>query len=304
MRLAEASWVGVIAWLALMIKAVSLDISVNLLGFTQLLQKHGLAHRITEEAGQQLIWANSETDAELVRRALQKWSEQGAAVESPAKPKFQNQHLLSALKRGFGSSPVTLCLFAICILVAVASALGARPDRVLFLFFPLLPTTSFLAMLGGINSLSALLQTFTPMFLHFGELHLIFNMLWLWYFGKQLENLQGKFLYIALVLITSFVSNVTQYLSSDYNNFGGMSGVVYGMVGYTFVLHSLMPRSPVMIERSMFIVFVIALVAMEVVASSWVATAAHIGGLVSGCAFAVLVAAFYRLVLKRTTLQR
>jgi len=145
------------------------------------------------------------------------------------------------------------------------------------------------------------------MFLHFGELHLIFNMLWLWYFGRQLEAIHPRWLFVLLVVLTSFVSNTTQYMSSDYNNFGGMSGVVYGLVGYTWMVHTLMPRSNLQIRGSMFAVFAVfvaALVLMEIVASSWIATAAHIGGLVSGLLLGIMIAGYYRLVLKRSTISR
>ena len=137
------------------------------------------------------------------------------------------------------------------------------------------------------------------MFLHFGELHLVFNLLWLWYFGKQLESLQPAGMFIVLVVLTSFVSNTTQYMAIEYNNFGGMSGVVYGLLGYTWIIHSLMPRSYLLINTNMFIFFVIALVLMEVIASSWIATAAHVGGLVSGVAIGIATVLFYRLILHR-----
>jgi GlpG protein len=142
------------------------------------------------------------------------------------------------------------------------------------------------------------------MFLHFGELHLIFNMLWLWYFGRQLEAIHPRWLFIVLIILASFVSNTTQYLSSNFNNFGGMSGVVYGLVGYTWLVHTLMPRSKLQIRGSMFAVFVAALVLMEILASSWIATAAHIGGLLSGLLLGLGVAGFYRLVLKRDLISR
>jgi GlpG protein len=133
------------------------------------------------------------------------------------------------------------------------------------------------------------------MFLHFGLLHLVFNMLWLWYFGKQLELAQPSWLFLLVIVVTSFAANTTQYLVINYNNFGGMSGVVYGLVGYAWVIQLLVPRSGVMLNSSMFGFFVAALVIMEVFASSWIATAAHVGGLVSGLALGLIVAAFFRL---------
>jgi len=88
-------------------------------------------------------------------------------------------------------------------------------------------------------------------------------------------------------------------LAIEFNNFGGMSGVVYGLVGYTWVIHSLMPRSYLLINTNMFIFFVLALVLMEIIGSSWIAIAAHVGGLISGLIIGVTTVLFYRTVLKR-----
>ncbi|MEQ8952666.1 MAG: rhomboid family intramembrane serine protease, partial [Gammaproteobacteria bacterium] len=74
-----------------------------------------------------------------------------------------------------------------------------------------------------ISSLPRLARTFTPALLHFGELHLIFNMLWLWFFGRQLEAQQPRWLFGLLILLTAFAGNTAQYLYAGANNFGGMS---------------------------------------------------------------------------------
>ena len=298
-----------------MIRAASLSIDVNLLRFGYLLQRQGISHRIIEESGQQVIWVSGEAEAALVRQALTDWSSNSgnqqadpvmreAGPQSVAAALLPRRSLLPSLKRTFVASPVTLSLIATCFLVALLSLLGTQPGRVVVLFYPLLATDNLLALLGELTSIVTLLRTLTPMFLHFGELHLIFNMLWLWYFGRQLEAIHPRWLFIVLIILASFVSNTTQYLSSNFNNFGGMSGVVYGLVGYTWLVHTLMPRSKLQIRGSMFAVFVVALVLMEILASSWIATAAHIGGLLSGLLLGLGVAGFYRLVLKRDLISR
>jgi len=129
-------------------------------------------------------------------------------------------------------------------------------------------------------------------------------MLWLWYFGKQLEAIQPTWVFLLLIILTSFISNTTQYLAIDYNNFGGMSGVVYGLVGYTWAIHTFMPRSYLLLNNSMFVFFIVMLVLMEIIASSWIATAAHVGGLLSGLLLGVAVVFYYRLILKRQFIGR
>jgi GlpG protein len=188
--------------------------------------------------------------------------------------------------------------------VAVVSSLGSQPQRVAYLFFPLLSTAGPADLLMSIDSAGDLLRSFTPMLLHFGELHLVFNMVWLWYFGRQLESIHPRWLFVCLILSCSFVGNVTQYLYGGSNNFGGMSGVIYGLVGYTWLIHSFMPRSNLLISNNMFVVFVIALIVMELVASSWIASAAHVGGLISGLVFGVMVVMVYRFILNQTVINK
>ena len=53
--------------------------------------------------------------------------------------------------------------------------------------------------------------------------------------GKEIENFDGKWLFLILILITSASSNYAQYAFSGPSIFGGLSGVVYGLLGFCFV---------------------------------------------------------------------
>lgn len=293
-----------------MIRAVVLDIDVNLKSFSQQLQRLGILHRIVEESGTQVVEVNSEAEARMVREAFAEWQRHDPGFDTLAvSPDYQGpkagQDGLQWLRRGIRtllSCPTTWLLMLASLAVAVISELGADTYAVRLLFFPLLPASDLWSLLAAIGTVTEVARTLTPMLLHFGELHLVFNLLWLWYFGKQLEALQPKWLFLLLVVATSFVSNTTQYLALEYNNFGGMSGVVYGLVGYTWVIHYCMPRSHLLINNSMFTFFVVALVLMEVFASSLIATAAHVGGLLTGLAMGSIVVLYYRVILRRSAI--
>lgn len=290
-----------------MIRAASLPIEVNLLRFIQFLESQSIGHRINEESGRQVIWVEGEQQAILVREALANWPfDEDCSRGSPAAYNlhslFSPAALIRKLIRAFLRAPASFSLILACLLVALVSLLGAQPQRVAILFYPVLDTSGLFPLFASIDSPVKMLRSLTPVLLHFGELHLVFNMMWLWYFGRQLESAQPRWLFILLVLFCSFVGNTAQYLTSGYNNFGGMSGVVYGLVGYTWIVHTFMPRSNLVINNKMFLVFVIALVVMEVVASSWIASAAHFGGLLAGLAVGVVVACHYRFALGRATI--
>lgn len=78
----------------------------------------------------------------------------------------------------------------------------------------------------------------TPIFLHMSFLHILFNMLWFKDLGYLIEFNFGKNFLITFVLVSGFVSNICQYLVSG-PQFGGMSGVLYAMLGFIWVYKKL-----------------------------------------------------------------
>lgn len=296
-----------------MIRAASVDVAINLAQFSQQLFQSGIEHRIVEESGKQTIWVGSDREAYVVQQRLDGWLKSAPAQDELAPLNVGNPLKNSAFQYGllrwlvaawfgFRRCPITWSLIVACVAVAVLSRLGGDTYSVRVLFYPLLPEDSLVQLFLAIDSMAEAIRTLTPMFLHFGELHLIFNMLWLWYFGRQLEKLQSWWVFLLLVLVTSFVGNTAQYWYLGYNNFGGMSGVVYGLVGYAWMIYHFIPRTGLMLSNKMFIIFIAALFLMEVMASSMIATAAHAGGLVAGVMLGGVTAAYYRLYLRQDML--
>ena len=76
----------------------------------------------------------------------------------------------------------------------------------------------------------------TPTFLHFYITHLAFNCLWIYILGSKIEAYDGKVVFILIFLITSIASNVGEYIWSGQYFFGGLSGAVYGLLGYCFII--------------------------------------------------------------------
>jgi len=73
----------------------------------------------------------------------------------------------------------------------------------------------------------------TPIFLHGGLLHLLFNMAWLLILGVQMELHIGSPRYLLFILISALVSNSAQYLMSG-PAFIGISGVVCSMAFFVY----------------------------------------------------------------------
>lgn len=127
----------------------------------------------------------------------------------------------------------------------------------------------------------------TPIFLHFGLFHVIFNGLWTWELGRRVELLTGSFHTFISVLLMAVASNLGQYLWSGPSLFGGMSGVVYGLLGYVWIRNKVSPRPELVIPPGLlgFMLFWLLLGMsgiIELFMSSGIANAAHAVGLVTG----------------------
>ena len=74
----------------------------------------------------------------------------------------------------------------------------------------------------------------TPIFLHFGFIHLLLNAMWIFSLGSLIEARRGTKWLLGFVLITAVVPNLAQYLATHSPRFGGLSGVVFAMSGYAW----------------------------------------------------------------------
>ncbi len=75
----------------------------------------------------------------------------------------------------------------------------------------------------------------TPIFLHFGIMHILFNMLWLKALGGAVEAVEGTWRLALHVLVYALAGNVLQVFIAG-PTFGGMSGVNYGLLAYVWLV--------------------------------------------------------------------
>ncbi len=173
----------------------------------------------------------------------------------------------------FYSPPVpvgilSIALIAISVLVAIITNLGTNQRFVQPLSISQYQqdgkTISYDNSLPEVRH-GQLWRFFTPMFLHFGILHLLFNMLWLRDLGSMIEARKGRWMLLLLVLVLAGISNVAQYLYTG-PVFGGMSGVVYGLLGYIWMQGRFNPASGLSLQPQtvtmMIIWFVVCLTGM------------------------------------------
>jgi membrane associated rhomboid family serine protease len=142
----------------------------------------------------------------------------------------------------------------------------------------------------------------TSMFLHGGWSHIIGNMLFLWAFGKSLEDAMGHTKFLAFYLICGIAAAITQVLFNPFTTLPtvGASGAIAGVMGAYLIKF---PRSR--IHTLVFIIFFVTTadipaafilvywfiaqlfssygaIAHTHVTEGGVAYAAHVGGFITG----------------------
>jgi len=132
----------------------------------------------------------------------------------------------------------------------------------------------------------------TPIFIHFGLMHLAFNLIMTWQLGELLERRFGALRFSGLVLVLAVSSNLAQYYYAG-PAFGGLSGVLYGLFGYFWIASKLDPLFGYQINpgavKMLLIWFVLGWVNFfGLLGSIQVANMAHTGGLVMGMLLAYL----------------
>jgi GlpG protein len=193
------------------------------------------------------------------------------------------RHLFRPL-RDYRFGPLTFGLICVSAVATFKANWGSDPDSVQawFICDPF-ARPSLEALLTMLKS-GEVWRLVTPIFLHFGILHIVFNMLWLADLGSMIEGRQGTLTLGLLVLCLAVFSNLIQYFWAG-PFFGGMSGVVYGLLGYVWIRGKFDPGSGLYVQPTTVVMMMIWLVAGMLNLIPQVANGAHVGGLIGGVAW-------------------
>lgn len=273
------------------VAVLRLPLSTDLSGFLDLLRRLNVPHRVSEEAGQQVLWVpDAPALADEVRSLYQRYPEGDSQHELPA-----GRQVTPHVRPGFFSqlraTPVTALVLALCLAVAAATLLGENLSVIRWLTFVEFRVSGEYATFSALSDTLAAGQWWrlvTPMLLHFGILHLAMNALWYWELGRRIELRQGSWQLLGLTLLFAVFSNFGQYWWSGPSLFGGLSGVLYGLLGHLWLFQWLAPNPLYRMPRG---VLVMMLVWLGLCMSGFVsalgfgeiANGAHVGGLIIGC---------------------
>jgi GlpG protein len=134
----------------------------------------------------------------------------------------------------------------------------------------------------------------TPILVHLSILHLLFNMFWLRDLGAMIEVQRGTRYLLPIVLACAIIPNVAQYYVAG-PAFGGMSGVVYGLLGYVWVKGRYEPWLGLGIGQQTAVIMMAWLALGFTGMLGPIANAAHVGGLIVGAAIAYAPIALKRI---------
>ena len=181
-----------------------------------------------------------------------------------------------------GKGKVTLTLIVICIAVFLLHSMRLAPQFTNLFYFSEYIRPQFKEILEG-----QVWRLVTPIFLHFGIWHILFNMWWLYDLGNQIEQRDSPKYLLSMTFIIGVVSNVAQFLVSG-PLFGGFSGVVYGLLGYIWMLDRFKPERGYRIDKFIVVFMIIWLILGMLGVTGNVANATHVLGLISGIVWGLI----------------
>ncbi|WED26597.1 rhomboid family intramembrane serine protease GlpG [Vibrio sp. DW001] len=117
--------------------------------------------------------------------------------------------------------------------------------------------------------------------IHFSVTHIAFNLLWWWQLGGDIEKRLGTIKLLQIFILSSALSGAGQYWVEGAN-FGGLSGVVYALMGYSWLLGVISPEKGVSLPKPIVIFMLVWLVLGYVQPYMAIANTAHLVGLASG----------------------
>jgi membrane associated rhomboid family serine protease len=146
------------------------------------------------------------------------------------------------------------------------------------------------SLIGGFVADGEWWRLVTSAFIHASPIHLLFNMVMLWWFGSALEGLLGRVRFVGIVLVSILGGGAGALLATQANQLTvGASGAVFGILGAGLVL-----------ERRQIMVFgggalaVVLLNLMLTFLIPGISIGGHLGGLAAGAAATLALSRFGR----------
>ncbi|MDG3086660.1 rhomboid family intramembrane serine protease GlpG [Vibrio hannami] len=188
-----------------------------------------------------------------------------------SKFKYHTPSMLEMVKAKAG--PFTLLIMFTGIVVFALQQIGLGRQVFSYMHFPAVAEQHW-----------QLWRWFSHALLHFSVMHIVFNMLWWWQLGGDIEQRLGSGKLLQIFAFSALLSGAGQFWVEGAN-FGGLSGVVYALLGYIWVLGTRVPEKGLILPKSIVGFMLVWLVLGYVQPYMAIANTAHLVGLLSGVAF-------------------
>jgi GlpG protein len=224
------------------------------------------------------IWVYDEDQLEEAEKNFQRFCASPEAVEfslAELKSFLSTPKAVSKSPKKIVYSPTndilfTWCLMGICLAITILVQV------------PQLKLLIYRYLFFSVNILEGQVwRLVTPALIHSDLLHFIFNMFWLYDLGGDVEREEGPKFYLAFFIIVAMLCNIAQFFVSG-PAFNGMSGVVYGLVGYVWMMTRYSPASRYGISDAMMLFMVCWIFVGLVLPGMHIANTQHITGIVLG----------------------
>ena len=123
-------------------------------------------------------------------------------------------------------------------------------------------------------------RLFTAMFVHFGWMHLFFNVAGMLIFGTRIEKYYGKSAFLAIYLVSGLTASAASLLLTQGFS-AGASGAVYGLIGAAFVYTRVTGKAMDKINNQILLFYIVMGLGMGFIVPN-IDYFGHIGGLIAG----------------------
>lgn len=243
-----------------------------------------IAAHAEQENGGYGVWVRDEDHLQQARQVLEHFREhpgdgrydgaesaaQQLRKQQEAERAARQKHVVEMRGRwGSGAGgvrrkcPLTIGLIVVSALIALATNFGKfgprGPEGLLAKLLVTDPDSLAVGFVAGQPDYFAsvrkgeIWRLVTPIFIHYGIPHLVFNMWWMYVLGGHVEDRRGS-RYFAIVVLSLAVSSVAasalvNQWQGELAAAGGMSGVGYGILGYLWMKVKFDPSGGFQLDR-------------------------------------------------------
>ncbi|REG85501.1 rhomboid family intramembrane serine protease [Marinomonas pollencensis] len=264
---------------------------------SQTLWRLKISHQIVMGKTHKELWLADPSHQAPTLQLIQIWQDNPEALT-----KVERNQAAKPVSRSMGwgrqlrEAPATAIVILAALLVAFITQLGSELSTLRYFTispFDIVGNQIRFYPLSEVLSRGEYWRLLSPAFLHFSVMHIVFNTLWVWDVGRRLEKMLGSLVWSFGVAIIAIVSNVVQFQFTGNPLFGGLSGVVYGIIGFAWLMPVIIPRWPTIVSKPLMIFFMVWLAIgytqlPEMIGLGQIANTAHTIGLGAGLVLGIV----------------